>query len=157
MAASGAKTYSARPADLHPSWYVVDADGQTLGRLAANVARVLRGKHKAEYTPHLNSGDFVIVVNVKGIRVTGKKVTDKVYTSYTGYPGGLRSRAYGDMVVRHPTFPFRHAVEGMLQHGTLGHEQLMRLKIYAGNAHPHAAQQPVRIRFGPRGEIEKIG
>jgi large subunit ribosomal protein L13 len=96
-------------------------------------------------------------VNVKGIRVTGKKPTDKVYTSYTGYPGGLRKRAYGDMVDRHPTYPFRHAVSGMLQHGTLGKAQLRRLKVYAGDAHPHKAQQPVAIKFTARGEIEVIG
>ena len=157
MAEHASKTYSARPPDLSPRWYLVDASGQTLGRLAANVARLLRGKHKPQFTPHLNSGDHVIVVNVKGIRVTGKKTTDKVYTSYTGYPGGLRKRAYGDMVTRHPTFPFRHAVEGMLQRSTLGHDQLKRLKVYAGEAHPHSAQQPVRIRFGSHGEIETIG
>jgi large subunit ribosomal protein L13 len=152
-----AKTYSAKPTEIIASWYIVDASGQTLGRLAANVAKVLRGKHKPTYTPHLNTGDHVIVVNVKGIRVTGKKVTDKIYTSYTGYPGGLRKRAYGDMVVKHPTEPFRHAVGGMLQHGTLGKEQLRRLKVYAGDAHPHKAQQPVAIKFGSRGEIEVIG
>src|SRR5437773_1416058 len=120
------KTYSAKPSELKASWYIVDASGQTLGRLAANVAKILRGKHKPIYTPHLNTGDHVIVVNVKGIRVTGKKDTDKIYTSYTGYPGGLRKRAYGSMVERHPTFPFRHAVSGMLQHGTLGKAQLRR-------------------------------
>jgi large subunit ribosomal protein L13 len=157
MAEHASRTYSARPSELEPRWYLVDASGQTLGRLAANVARLLRGKHKAQYTPHLNSGDHVIVVNVKGLRVSGKKVTDKVYTSYTGYPGGLRSRAYGDMVKRHPTFPFRHAVEGMLQRSTLGHDQLKRLKVYSGEAHPHSAQRPVRIRFGRRGEVETIG
>ena len=157
MAEYASRTYSARPADLSPGWYLVDANGQTLGRLAANVARLLRGKHKPQFTPHLNSGDHVIVVNVKGLRVTGKKMTGKIYTSYTGYPGGLRTRAYGDMVTRHPTFPFRHAVEGMLQRGTLGGEQLKRLKVYAGDAHPHSAQRPVRIHFGARGEIETIG
>ncbi|HEX3629199.1 MAG TPA: 50S ribosomal protein L13 [Candidatus Dormibacteraeota bacterium] len=151
------KTYSAKPSEITPAWYIVDARGQTLGRLAANVAKVLRGKHKPIYTPHLNTGDHVIVVNVKGIRVTGKKPTDKFYTSYTGYPGGLRKRAYGDMVQRHPTYPFRHAVAGMLQHGTLGKEQLRRLKIYSGDAHPHTAQQPVNIKFNARGEIEVIG
>ena len=151
------KTYSAKPSELKPSWYIVDASGQTLGRLAANVARLLRGKHKAVYTPHLNSGDHVIVVNVKGIRVTGKKPTDKIYTSFTGYPGGLRKRAYGDMAQRHPTYPFKHAVAGMLQHGTLGKAQLRRLKVYSGDAHPHKAQQPVAIKFGFRGEIEVIG
>jgi large subunit ribosomal protein L13 len=156
MPVSG-KTYSAKPSEITASWYIVDASGQTLGRLAANVAKVLRGKHKPTYTPHLNTGDHVIVVNVKGIRVTGKKVTDKIYTSYTGYPGGLRKRAYGDMVVKHPTHPFRHAVSGMLQHGTLGKAQLGRLKVYVGDAHPHKAQQPVPIKFSARGEIEVIG
>jgi large subunit ribosomal protein L13 len=151
------KTYSAKPSEITASWYIVDANGQTLGRLAANVAKVLRGKHKPTYTPHLNTGDHVIVVNVKGIRVTGKKVTDKIYTSYTGYPGGLRKRAYGDMVVKHPTHPFRHAVGGMLQHGTLGKAQLSRLKVYVGDAHPHKAQQPVPIKFSATGEIEVIG
>jgi large subunit ribosomal protein L13 len=151
------KTYSAKPSEITASWYIIDASGQTLGRLAANVAKLLRGKHKPMYTPHLNTGDHVIVVNVKGIRVTGKKLTDKVYTSYSGYPGGLHKRAYGDMVDKHPTFPFRHAVGGMLQHGTLGKAQLRRLKVYAGDAHPHRAQQPVPIRFGEKGEIQVIG
>lgn len=151
------KTYSAKPSEIESKWFVVDARGQTLGRLAANVAKVLRGKHKPTYTPHLNTGDFVVVVNVKGIRVTGKKPTDKIYTSFSGYPGGLRKRAYGDMVQRHPTYPFRHAVAGMLQHGTLGKAQLRRLKVYSGDAHPHKAQQPVNIKFNSRGEIEVIG
>jgi large subunit ribosomal protein L13 len=151
------KTYSAKPSEIETTWFLVDARGQTLGRLAANVAKVLRGKHKPTYTPHLNTGDFVVVVNVKGIRVTGKKPTDKIYTEFSGYPGGLRKRAYGDMVQRHPTYPFRHAVAGMLQHGTLGKAQLRRLKIYSGDAHPHKAQKPVNIKFNSRGEIEVIG
>lgn len=151
------KTYTARPSDIKPEWYLIDADGQTLGRLAANVARVLRGKHKPTYTPHLNTGDHVIVINAKGIRVTGKKITDKIYTSYSGYPGGLRKQAYGDALAKHPTFPFQHAVAGMLQHGTLGKAQLSRLKIYTGEAHPHVAQRPKTIKFGVRGEIEVLG
>lgn len=151
------KTYSAKPSEIESRWYLVDARGQTLGRLAANVAKILRGKHKPTYTPHLNTGDHVIVINTKGIRVTGKKPTDKFYTSYTGYPGGLRKRAYGDMVQRHPIYPFRHAVAGMLQHGTLGKEQLRRLKVYSGDAHPHTAQKPVNIKFNERGDIEVIG
>ena len=151
------KTFSAKPADIEKKWIVIDATGLVVGRLASLVAMRLRGKHKPTYTPHLNTGDHVIVVNVKGIRVTGKKLTDKIYTRYTGYPGGLRKRAYGDMVVKHPTEPFRHAVGGMLQHGTLGKAQLGRLKIYVGDAHPHKAQQPVPIKFGARGEIEVIG
>ncbi len=151
------KTYSARPADLKPRWLLVDAQGQTLGRLAANVARLLRGKHKPDYTPHLNTGDHVIVVNAGGLRVTGKKVETKIYTSYTGYPGGLRKTTYGDLARRYPTAPFRHAVRGMLQHGTLGTEQLKRLKIYAGATHPHQSQQPVPIAFGAKGEIKEVG
>src|SRR3982074_3945562 len=99
------KTYSAKPSEITASWSLVDASGQTLGRLAANVAKVLRGKHKPTYTPHLNTGDHVIVINVKGIRVTGKKPTDKFYTSYTGYPGGLRKRASPHMLARHPAQP----------------------------------------------------
>src|SRR6266576_3936482 len=113
------KTYSAKPSEIKAGWYIIDASGQTLGRLAANVAKVLRGKHKPMYTPHLNTGD--------------------------------------DVVVKHPTYPFRHAVSGMLQHGTLGKEQLRHLKVYAGDAHPHKAQQPVPIRFGTKGDIEVIG
>jgi large subunit ribosomal protein L13 len=151
------KTYSAKPSEITSTWYVIDARGQTLGRLAANVAKLLRGKHKPIYTPHLNTGDHVIVVNVKGIRVTGKKLTDKFYTRYSGYPGGLRKRPYGDMAQRQPTFPLRHAVAGMLQHGTLGKEQLRRLRLYAGDAHPHKAQNPVAIKFSERGEIQVIG
>lgn len=151
------KTYSAKPSEITTTWYIVDARGQTLGRLAANVAKLLRGKHKPIYTPHLNTGDHVIVINARGIRVTGKKPVDKIYTSYSGYPGGLRKRAFGDMIQRHPTYPIRHAVAGMLQHGTLGKAQLRRLKVYSGDAHPHKAQQPVNIKFNPRGEIEIIG
>jgi len=151
------KTFTARASDLTVEWYLIDAKGQTLGRLAANVAKVLRGKHKPTYTPHLNAGDHVIVVNAKAIRVTGKKIKEKVYTSYTGYPGGLRKQTYGDALVKHPTFPFQHAVAGMLQHGTLGKAQLSRLKVYAGEAHPHVAQRPVPIKFGEKGEIEVLG
>lgn len=151
------RTYTARPKELTSRWYVVDAGGQTLGRLAANVARLLRGKHKPGFTPHLNMGDHVIVINANGIRVTGKKIVGKVYTSYTGYPGGLRKRTYGEMTQRKPTHPLRHAVAGMLQHGTLGEEQLKRLLVYAGATHPHQAQQPVPIRFGARGEVEVVG
>src|SRR3989475_11060640 len=130
------KTYSAKPSEITAGWYIVDASGQTLGRLAANVAKVLRGKHKPMYTPHLNTGDHVIVINLKGIRVTGKKPTDKDYTRYTGYPGGLRKRAYEDMVVTHPTYPFRHAVSRTLQHGTLDKEPARPLRDHAPGAQP---------------------
>lgn len=151
------KTYSARPGELAPRWLLVDARGQTLGRLAANVARLLRGKHKPGFTPHLNTGDFVIVINAGGLRVTGRKMANKVYTSFTGYPGGLRKATYGDLARRAPTEPFRHAVRGMLQHGTLGTEQLKRLKVYAGATHPHQSQRPVPVTFGERGEVKEVG
>ncbi len=151
------KTYSARPSEIRHAWYLVDADGQTLGRLAANIARILRGKHKPTYTPHLNTGDHVVVVNVSRLRVTGKKGEDKVYTRYTGYPGGLRKRTYNELVRLDATAPLQHAVRGMLQHNTLGNDMLSRLRLYAGPQHRHTAQQPVRIRFGAKGEIEVIG
>ncbi len=151
------KTYSARPAEIERRWYLVDAEGETLGRLAVNIARVLRGKHKPMYTPHLNTGDHVVVINASRLRVTGKKGEGKLYTRFTGYPGGLRTRTYNQLAKVHPTGPLRHAVAGMLQHNTLGREMLGRLRIYAGPAHRHAAQRPVPIRFGQKGEIQVIG
>lgn len=151
------KTYSARASEIRHAWYLVDADGLTLGRLAANIARILRGKHKPTYTPHLNTGDHVVVVNASRLRVTGKKGEDKVYTRFTGYPGGLRKRTYNELVRLDATAPLQHAVRGMLQHNTLGDDMLKRLRIYPGPQHRHTAQQPVRIRFGAKGEIEVIG
>jgi large subunit ribosomal protein L13 len=151
------KTYSARASEIRHAWYLVDADGLTLGRLAANIARILRGKHKPTYTPHLNTGDHVVVVNASRLRVTGKKGEDKVYTRFTGYPGGLRKRTYNELVRLDATAPLQYAVRGMLQHNTLGDDMLKRLRIYAGPQHRHTAQQPVRIRFGAKGEIEVIG
>jgi len=151
------KTYTARASELAPRWLLVDARGQTLGRLAANVARLLRGKHKPGFTPHLNTGDHVIVINAAGLRVTGKKDQIKIYTSFTGYPGGLRKATYGDLARRAPTEPFRRAVRGMLQHGTLGTEQLKRLKVYAGPTHPHQSQRPVPVAFGDGGEVKEVG
>ncbi|MEA2645545.1 MAG: large subunit ribosomal protein [Chloroflexota bacterium] len=151
------KTYSAKPADLNPSWYVVDADGQTLGRLASNIAKVLKGKHNPAYTPHVNTGDFVVVVNAKRVRVTGNKREAKTYERYSGYPGGLRSRTFAEQIERRPEEPLREAVRGMLQHNTLGESMLKRLKVYAGAEHKQQAQQPKRIRFNQKGEIEAIG
>jgi len=151
------KTYTPKAGELKPAWYVVDADGQTLGRLASNVAKVLKGKHKAEYTPHLNTGDFMVVINAERIHVTGDKRAKKTYERYSGYPGGLRSRTLEEQLARRPEEPLREAVRGMLQHNTLGGEMLKRLKVYAGAGHKQQAQQPQPIKFNDKGEIEVIG
>ncbi len=133
-------TYSAKASEVKRQWYVIDASGKTLGRLATQVAVLLEGKHKAMYSPHADVGDFVVVVNASKIRVTGKKVEDKIYRHHTNYPGGLRSVAYGDMAARHPTRPLEQAVKGMLPHNTRGRVMGRRLKVYAGSTHPHEAQ-----------------
>jgi large subunit ribosomal protein L13 len=146
-------TFQAKPFGLETRWYVVDARGQTLGRLAANVARVLRGKHRPLYTPHVNTGEHVIVINARDIVVTGNKRTMKTYDRYSGYPSGRRVRTFEESIARDPTFPVMHAVRGMLQHNTLGADQLKRLRVYAGPQHRHEAQQPAPIRFGELGEI----
>jgi large subunit ribosomal protein L13 len=151
------KTYTPRPAEIKATWYLVDADGQTLGRLASNIAKVLKGKHKASYTPHLLTGDFVVVVNAERVHVTGNKRMQKTYERYSGFPGGLHSRTLAEQLARRPEEPLREAVRGMLQHNTLGGEMLKRLKVYAGGDHRHHAQQPQRIRFSDKGEIEIIG
>ena len=136
------KTYVATPTDRERDWLVVDASGQTLGRLATQVADALRGKRKPTYTPHIDTGDFVIVVNAEKISVTGNKVRDKRYYRHTGYPGGLKSRTLGEMLERRPEEVIRTAVKGMLPKNRLARRQLTKLKVYAGPAHPHAAQQP---------------
>jgi large subunit ribosomal protein L13 len=151
------KTYSPKASELKPAWYLVDADGQTLGRLASNIAKVLKGKHKPGYTPHLNTGDFIVVVNAERVHVTGNKREAKTYERYSGYPGGLRSRTLEEQLARRPEEPLREAVRGMLQHNTLGGEMLKRLKVYAGAEHKNQAQQPQPIRFNQKGEIENIG
>jgi large subunit ribosomal protein L13 len=151
------KTWTARAEDLKNSdWFVVDATDQVLGRLASSVAKILRGKHKPTFTPHLNSGDHVIVINAAKIRVTGTKLTSKEYTRYTGYPGGLRTRSLGKAQELDPTFPVTNAVRGMLQRNTLGADMLTRLRVYAGADHGHQAQKPKQITFDQRGDI-KIG
>lgn len=151
------KTYSPKLSEIESSWWLVDADGQTLGRLASNIARILKGKHKPGYTPHINTGDFVIVVNARRIHVTGAKRTDKTYERYSGYPGGLHSRNFQEMIERKPEEPLREAVRGMLQHNTLGGEMLKRLKIYADGEHQNQAQLPKKIKFNAKGDIEVIG
>jgi large subunit ribosomal protein L13 len=147
------RTYMARAHEVQDRWYLVDARGQTLGRLAVNIARVLRGKHRPQYTPHVVTGDHVIVINAADIVVTGAKARGKRYTRYSGYPGGLRTRTYEEAKARDPTQPLRHAVRGMLPHNTLGAETLRRLRVYAGAEHKHEAQQPTPVTFGPLGEI----
>ena len=136
------KTQSVRSADIRRSWYVVDANQQVVGRLASQVATILRGKHKPSFTPHVDTGDYVIVVNADKVRFTGRKETDKLYYSYSGYPSGLKSRSAHQMRTRRPEHIVRHAVKGMLPKGRLGRSMLRKLKVYASSSHPHAAQQP---------------
>jgi large subunit ribosomal protein L13 len=136
------KTYVATPASRERNWLVVDATGKTLGRLATQIADALRGKRKPEYTPHIDTGDFVIVVNAERISVTGRKREQKRYYRHSGYPGGLRSRTLEEMLDRRPEEVIRKAVKGMLPRNRLGRAQLTKLKVYAGPEHPHAAQQP---------------
>jgi large subunit ribosomal protein L13 len=141
------KTWNAKPGEVTRRWYVVDAEGQTLGRLATRIADTLRGKGKAEYTPHVDTGDFVVVVNAEKIRVTGKKLDEKLYYRHSGYPGGLRSRPLREQLERRPTEVIRKAVKGMLPRNRLGRAQIGKLKIYAGPGHPHAAQNPEPLAF----------
>jgi large subunit ribosomal protein L13 len=136
------RTYVATPATRERRWLVVDATGKTLGRLATQVADALRGKRKPEYTPHIDVGDFVIVVNAEKVSVTGNKREDKLYYRHSGYPGGLRARSLGQMLERRPEEVVRRAVKGMLPRNRLGRAQLRKLKVYAGPDHPHAAQKP---------------
>ncbi len=136
------RTYSAKPGEIQRDWYVVDADGQTLGRLATQIADTLRGKRKAAYTPHVDTGDFVVVVNAEKVTVTGKKAEQKVYYRHTGRPGGLKETSYEVMLERKPTEILRKAVKGMMPRTRLGRQQFRKLKIYAGPEHPHEAQNP---------------
>ena len=136
------KTFVANPATRERNWYVVDATGQTLGRLATQIADALRGKRKPEYTPHVDTGDFVIVVNAEKISVTGNKRAEKRYYRHSGYPGGIRSRTLEEMLDRRPEEVIRLAVKGMLPRNRLARKQLTKLKVYAGAEHPHAAQKP---------------
>jgi large subunit ribosomal protein L13 len=136
------RTFSAKPAAVDRQWFVVDADGQTLGRLASEIARRLRGKHKPIYTPHVDTGDYVIVVNAGKVRVTGKKRTDKMYYRHSGYPGGLKSISFQQLVEKAPQRVIEHAVKGMLPKGPLGRAMFRKLKVFAGPEHQHQAQQP---------------
>jgi len=136
------KTYTVRKDDIKREWFVVDAQGKTLGRLASEITRILRGKHKPIYAPHLDCGDYVIVVNAEKVRVTGKKLDQKFYYRHSGYPGGLKSINLRDQLQRHPTRVLEAAVRGMLPKNRLGRAMIKKLKVYAGGSHPHQAQQP---------------
>jgi large subunit ribosomal protein L13 len=136
------KTYVATPANRQRDWYLIDAEGKTLGRLATQIADALRGKRKPDYTPHCDTGDFVVVINADKIAVTGNKRADKIYHRHSGYPGAIRSRTLGEMLERQPEEVIRKAVKGMLPRNRLARQQLRKLRVYAGPEHPHAAQQP---------------
>ena len=136
------KTFSAKPLEITRKWYVIDADGATLGRVAVEAANILRGKNKPQYTPNVDTGDFVIIINADKITVSGKKETDKLYRSHSGYPGGFKEISFRAMMEKTPTRAIEKAIKGMLPHNTLGDEQLQKLKVYAGSEHPHAAQKP---------------
>lgn len=136
------KTYQAKPGEVERKWYIVDAKGKTLGRLASRVAAVLRGKHKPQFTPHVDTGDFVIVVNADKVRLSGKKLDQKIYYRHSQYPGGLRAFTARHMLESRPEKVIERAVWGMLPHHSLGRRQMRKLKVYAGPEHPHAAQKP---------------
>jgi large subunit ribosomal protein L13 len=141
------KTYSAKVENVARDWFVVDASDKTLGRLASEIAHRLRGKHKAEYTPHVDTGDYIVVVNADKVRVTGAKATDKMYHHHTGYPGGLKSVSFEKLIAKAPERVIQSAVKGMLPRNTLGRTMFKKLKVYAGNEHPHAAQQPQALNI----------
>ena len=141
------KTFSARPQDIRRQWHLVDADGKTLGRLASEIARRLRGKHKPEYTPHVDTGDYIVVVNAEKVRVTGAKRTDKMYHRHTGYPGGLKSLSFEKLIDKAPERVLQRAVKGMLPRNPLGRAMFKKLKVYAGPEHRHHAQQPQALQL----------
>lgn len=136
------KTYNATNETAKHNWYIVDASGKTLGRLASEVAKRLRGKHKPEYTPNVDTGDFIVVVNASHIKVTGTKKTDKVYYSHSGYPGGIKAITFDKLLIKSPERVIEHAIKGMLPKNPLGRAMYRKLKVYAGADHPHTAQQP---------------
>lgn len=136
------KTFTAKPGQITRKWYLIDAQDKILGRLASRAATMLRGKDKGEYTPHIDTGDEVIIINAEKVKVTGKKMDQKIYKSFSGYPGGLRERSMRDVMKRKPEYIITHAVKGMLPNNRLGRQQLKKLKVYAGSKHPHESQNP---------------
>ena len=141
------KTFVAKPPEVARQWYLVDASGKVLGRLASQIALRLRGKHKAEFTPHVDTGDYIVVINAAGIRVTGKKAEDKKYYRHSGYPGGIREMSFAKLHARFPTRALERAIKGMLPKGPLGSAMFRKLKVYAGSEHPHSAQQPKALEI----------
>jgi large subunit ribosomal protein L13 len=141
------KTYSAKSETVVHDWFVVDADGKTLGRMASEIASRLRGKHKPEYTPHVDTGDYIVVINAEKVRVTGKKATDKIYYHHTGYIGGIKSISFEKLIEKAPERTIQSAVKGMLPRGPLGRAMFKKLKVYAGSEHPHTAQQPQELNI----------
>ena len=141
------KTFSAKADEVNRDWFVVDAADKTLGRLASEIAHRLRGKHKAEYTPHVDTGDYIVVVNAEKVRVTGAKTTDKMYHHHTGYPGGLKSISFEKLIDKAPERVIQGAVKGMLPRNPLGRAMFKKLKVYAGSEHPHTAQQPQALNI----------
>jgi len=141
------KTYTAKPADIEREWFLVNAEGKTLGRLASEIAKILRGKHKPIYTPHLDCGDYVIVVNAEKVQVTGRKLDQKMYYRHSGYPGGLKSISLRNQLQKHPERVLEAAVRGMLPKNRLGRKMFKKLKVYAGDSHRHQAQQPKSLEL----------
>ncbi len=141
------KTFSAKPHEVVHGWFIVDASGKVLGRLAAELARRLRGKHKPEFTPHVDTGDYIVVVNADKLHVTGNKAKDKIYYRHSGYPGGIYSTNFEKLHARHPGRVLEKAVKGMLPKGPLGYAMLRKMKVYAGTTHPHTAQQPQTLEI----------
>ena len=141
------KSYIAKPADIDHKWYVIDAEDKTLGKIAAEIAMILRGKKKSIYTPHVDCGDYVVVVNAEKVAVTGKKENQKIYRSHSGYPGGLKETTLAELRAKKPEEIIRHAVKGMMPKGKLGRQMFKKLKVYAGPEHPHAAQNPEEWTF----------
>ena len=139
------KTFSAKPETVKRDWYVVDAEGKTLGRLATEVARRLKGKHKAEYTPHVDTGDYIVIINAEKVTVTGKKADDKMYYRHSGYPGGIKETNFNKLQAEKPEMIIEKVVKGMLPKNPLGREMFRKLKVYAGSEHNHAAQQPIEL------------
>ena len=141
------KTFTATPSNIKRDWYLVDASGKTLGRLVTEIASRLRGKHKPEYTPHMDTGDYIVVINAKDVRVTGNKATDKVYYRHSGYPGGLKTISFEKLIKSKPERVIESAVKGMLPKGPLGRDMYRKLKVYAGSEHKHSAQQPIPLEI----------
>ena len=141
------KTFSAKPQEVQPSWYLVNAEGQTLGRLASQIASRLRGKHKPEYTPHVDTGDYIVVVNAEKIRVTGRKLKDKIYYKHTGYIGNLKKESLEHLMQRAPEKALERAVKGMLPRNPLGRQMFKKLRVFSGTEHPHQAQQPALLEL----------